>query len=415
MSDVATKSIRLFNTFTPVYYWTRDATSKIVINQGGTSSSKTVSILQHLATTAVKERCLITVVAETFNSLSRGALRDFKNLIDASSTLGKFMVDSTLVRGPYKFKNGSEIEFVSLDAPGKAKHGKREYLFVNEANHLDYEVVKQLVMRTKRQVYIDFNADNAFWVHTEYVPRKDAVYFISNYEDNPYCPQVTIDEVLEYKRKWDETGLEYWENKWKVYGLGETGVAEGAIYKHIKWIDEYPTVDMRYSSYALDFGFSVDPTAFIKVGVFDREIFSKGLFYETDLTTPEVIEYFKALGVKRYELIIADSSNLDAIKQIRRSGFNIVPITKYPNSVVSGIKTLQGLPINLVHNKHWRIEQERYQWKKMNGELTEIPVDKFNHYWDALRYWYQYHWPGSSVDRKPKGKPREFRVINTKI
>lgn len=427
-------SIRIFESFTPVYYWNRDSKKRFVVNQGGTSSSKTYSIDQVLGIKAIKEKAVITVVAKTANALERGALRDFKTLIDSSSNFRALIEDPSLVRGPYRFKSGSVIEFVNLNDPDNAKHGKRDYLFLNEANTIDYEAARQLMIRTRNQIFIDYNPDARFWVHDELQGKEDCDFFISNFKHNPWCPEETVKDLLEYKRKWetsgnqnlrkryvrtgkpedflawDRTSNKFWKNKWYVYGLGLTGIVEGVIFDDIHWINHLP-LGMIKKAYALDFGFKNDPTALAKCGMKRGNVYGKELIYETGLTTPDLIHRIKLLGINKKDLIIADPANPDAIAQMQRKGFNVVPATKGPGSVEAGLDALRGHDIYLTRDsKNWKKEQENYKYAKKNGQWTNKPIDAWNHLWDDLRYYYQHFYPTRRI-RKRSRSPRKVKVI----
>jgi len=417
--------LKLFNSYTPVYYWNRDSKKRFVVNQGGTSSSKTWSIDQVLAKKCLEEICIITVVAKTANSLERGALRDFKNLLKESELLRFMIQDPSLVRGPYRFKNGSELEFVNLNDPQTARHGKRQYLFLNEANTIDYEAARQLMVRTTKQVFIDYNPDSKFWVHDEIITRKDCDYFISNFTHNQWCSEQTIEDLYDYKQRWqdsivrDHTGKiteqnTFWRNKWYVYGLGITGIVEGVIFESVDYINHLP-MGLFKRSYALDFGFKNDPSAMSLIGMKrGGNVFAKELIYERGLTTPDLMKRFKSFGITKKDLIIADSSNPDAIAQMQRAGYNIVPAVKGPGSIKTGIAALQALNIYLTQDSvNWKTEQARYKYKNKNGVWLNEPIDKWNHLWDGMRYWYQYHFP-RKVKKKAR-QPRKIKIINREV
>ena len=274
---------KLFDKLTPVYYWTKNSDKRIVVHQGGTSSSKTFSITQDYTRDCVEwdgqGKRVTTVVAETYNALERGALRDFKEVLKKSEILSSLIVNPDLVSGPFHFKSGAILEFVSLDKPSKAKHGKRRRLFLNEANHLNFESVDQMMGRTDDKIYIDYNPDAKFWVHHDLLGRPDVDYFISNFTHNPYCDEAIKRSILRKKSKWidsgdvvlwekykksgkksdfklwEQTSSTYWRNQWYVYGLGITGVTEGVVFQDINWIRYLPDGLIK-KGYGLDFGLS---------------------------------------------------------------------------------------------------------------------------------------------------------------
>ena len=404
--------IRLFPTYTPVYGWVKNSIKRFIINQGGTSSSKTVSILQRLAHIACEEPGVtITVCAATSDALLRGAVRDFKNLIKDSLVLEKLLVNSRLVAGPYEFVNGSVIEFIHLDDEGNARSGKRDYLFLNEVNQIHKGVCDQLIARTSRKIFMDYNSDAEFWIHEEYINKVDVDFFISNFTHNPYCPEEVINTLFGYKYKGEETGSHYWKNKWQVYGLGMTGVVEGVIFDNINWVNFYPIVNRVKQAYLLDFGFKNDPTALSKACEVRKEIYAKELVYDTGLTTPDILDIFIKFKISKKDLIIADSANLDAIAQMQRKGYNVVPASKPPGSVLAGLNALREKDINITKDSvNWKKEQENYKYKQIRGRFVNEPIDDHNHLWDGLRYWNQYFYPPKiSKGKKPI---RKMRVIN---
>lgn len=420
--------ITTFNSYTSVYYWNRDSNKRFVVNQGGTSSSKTFSILQCLINKAIKDIVTITIVAKTANSLERGALRDFKTLLNSSETFRFFLRDSSLVRGPYVFKNGSIIEFVNLNDPDSARHGKRDILFLNEANTIDYEAARQLIVRTREQVFIDYNPDSRFWVHDEIVDdnSKQCDFFISNFKHNPWAPVESVNDLFFYKKKWEESGNyelrkryeitknqsdflawditsnKFWKNKWYVYGLGLTGVTEGVIFENVNWITHLPLGSVK-RAYGLDFGFKNDPTALVKACMKRGDIYAKELLYDQGLTTPDIMSKFKLFNINKKDLIVADSSNLDAIAQMQRKGYNIVPAKKGPGSVNAGLEALRGLDLYITNDStNWKEEQLKYKYAKNKGKWTNSPIDAHNHLWDALRYYYQHFFPFNKVKKRSK-------------
>jgi phage terminase large subunit len=399
---------RLFNTYTPVYYWNRDSKKRIKINQGGSSSSKTISILQLICKKLIENPGWIaTVAAETTKSLQKGALRDFKRLLYLSPLLRHSILDPTLKEGPYVFRNGSILEFDSIKDAGEARHGKREILFINEINYVDYESVTQMLSRSE-DVYFDFNSDSRFWIHKEFLKRPDVDYFISNFTHNPYAKQPMIDEILNYKALYLETGKKYWQNKWRVYGLGLTGATSGAVFDKVDII-KYLPVALRKRSYCLDFGFTVHPTALALIGEMGETIYGKELLYEKKLDTPDLIKKLPSLGITKNDLIICDNNNGDALTQIQKAGYNAIPCDK-GGGVEARLKALSERKIVLTQDSlNWWEEQENYKFKMDGAEPTEEPIDEHNHLWDCLGYWYTHHYPQEV--RKFRKSKRQLKVI----
>jgi phage terminase large subunit len=398
---------RLFHTYTPVYYWIRDSPKRIKILQGGSSSSKTISILQLIILKLIQNPGWVaTVCAETTKSIQKGALRDFKTLMLKSSLLKHSLLDPTLVEGPYIFRNGSILEFDSVKDAGEARHGKRQILFINEVNYVSYEAMLQLLARSE-DIYFDFNSDSRFWVHKEFQFRPDVDFFISNYTHNPYAKESMIGEILNYKTQWLATGKKYWKNKWLVYGLGLTGVSEGAIFEHVEYVRSLP-LNLRNRAYIIDFGFQIDPTAVAVAGEIGNSLYGKELYYAPKTNTQELIKKFPSFGITKSDLIIADNANPDAISQMQAKGWNVIPCSK-KGGIEARIKALLERDIYLtMDSDNWMQEQENYKYKTVASELTDEPIDAWNHLWDCLGYWYSHFHP--AIVREQKKGRRRFRT-----
>ena len=351
----------------------------IVVNQGGTSSGKTYAILQVLFAKAISEVCIITVVGQDIPNLKVGALRDAIDIHNGDEAIKQQVTFYNRSDRVFSFRNGSIIEFNSYDNDQDAKSGKRDYLFVNEANGIPYNIFEQLSLRTRKQVYIDYNPDTSFWVHDKVIPLPNAELIISDHRHNPFLSDKIREKIEALKSK--DLDL------WKVYARGITGRIEGLIFK--KWyILNEGFNDKKLIGYGIDFGFTNDPTSLIEVRMQDGELYVKELIYETGLTNKDIGDRMLGLGVSKGSLIVADSAEPKSIEELRRYGWTIDGVKKGKDSVMFGINLLKGYAIN-VHSssKHLIKELEQYKWKvNKNGDSLNVPIDQYNHAIDALRY-----------------------------
>ena len=163
-----------------------DNTTRVCVNQGGTSSGKTYTIMQVLIYMALIEAgSITTVVGQDLPNLKVGALRDAKTILAGSEWLaGYFNVHES--EHYLQCKNNSIIEFKSYNDEQDAKNGKRDYLFVNEANGIPYEIYWQLAIRTRKKIWIDYNPSERFWVHNEVKGRQGVKMIISDHRGNPF-------------------------------------------------------------------------------------------------------------------------------------------------------------------------------------------------------------------------------------
>ena len=351
----------------------------IVVNQGGTSSGKTYAILQVLFSKAINEVCTITIVGQDIPNLKVGALRDAIDIHNGDEAIKQQVTFYNRSDRVFSFLNGSIMEFNSYDNDQDAKSGKRDYLFVNEANGIPYNIYEQLSLRTRKQVYIDYNPDTSFWVHDKVIPIPSTELIISDHRHNPFLSEKIREKIEALKSK--DLDL------WKVYARGITGRIEGLIFK--KWyVLNEGFNDKKLIGYGIDFGFSNDPTTLIEVRMQDGELYVKELIYETGLTNQDISSRMDALNVSRGALIVADSAEPKSIEELRRLRWTIDGVKKGKDSVMFGINLLKGYAIN-VHSSSKNLikELEQYKWKvNKNGDSLNVPIDEYNHAIDALRY-----------------------------
>jgi phage terminase large subunit len=173
---------------------------------------------------------------------------------------------------------GRTLEFFSADDQQKIRGRKRNILFCNEANELSYKTeFFQLAIRTTDKIFLDFNPDDeTIWINKKieqerYNTKQDVDVIVSTYKDNPYLDRITIEEI-EYLQATDP---EYW----KIYGLGQYGVITGLIFPNFQTFNEWPECDQI--AYGMDFGFTNDPTACIKVGAKGNSLYLSEVLHDT--------------------------------------------------------------------------------------------------------------------------------------
>ncbi len=337
----------------------------------------------------------ISIVSESIPHLKRGAIKDFQKIMILCDLYKDSQFNKSDLK--YRFKNGSYIEFFSVDQPDKLRGARRDILFVNECNNIDFESYQQLSVRTKKFIYLDYNPTNEFWVHTELMNDKDTDFVVLTYKDNEALDKAIVKEIEKAKEK-AKTST-YWENWWNVYGLGQLGSLEGVIFNNWQIIDNIPAEANLLGS-GLDFGFSNDPTSQIFVYQWNDKIICDEGIYSTGLLNTDIIRLMKQ--DKRLP-IWADSAEPKSIEEIRRAGFNIKAVEKGKDSIVYGISVLQDKEILVTKSSVNLIKELRsYSWDKDKaGKKLNKPIDDFNHAIDAMRYFAMMHFKNSN---------RKFRI-----
>lgn len=363
----------------PLYTANRNPRCKIVVNQGGTSSAKTYTILQCLFDIASSEPgAVITVVGQDVPNLKKGAIRDAAKIVESNPYFQLQFRDYVNTKGfnktdrVYEFKNGSIIEFVSYENEQDARSGKRDYLFVNEANGIDYEIYWQLAIRTKKTIYLDYNPSSRFWVHERLLGNDNCQLIISDHRHNQFLSK----EQHELIESIDD------EEYWKVYARGMTGSIKGLIYPKYKIIETFPTTFPIV--YGLDFGYN-HKTALIKVAYdkIGKNLFWEEQIYQSELTVGDTIALMKELNIGK-SLIYADHAAADKIEDLNRAGFNVKKADKDVKNGIDFVKR-NGLYVTKA-SKGLILELGSYKYKVKDGITLDEPVKFKDDGVDAARY-----------------------------
>lgn len=369
----------LFEVIGELYKANDDAKPRFLVNQGGTSSGKTYTIMQLLIVLSIgNPRAIITVAGQDLPNLKVGAMRDLETIIHGSAWLLDWF-KTNKAESTYRGKNGALIEFKSYKDAQDAKNGKRDYLFVNEANGVPYDVFWQLAIRTRKQIFIDYNPTARFWVHDNIIGRKDCKLIISDHRNNRFLTESEHEKIEAIEDK----------ELWLVYARGLTGRITGLIFSRWDVVDSLPSKDeWKMDVRGLDFGYTNDPSALEHLVLAHGELWVDEEFYEVNMTNPDIARRCRELGISRSNLIVADCAEPKSIKEIHNEGLWIVGSTKGPDSIKNGIDILKRYPIHITRRSKGIIgNMQAYKWiVDRDGKTTNTPIDAFNHGIDAIRY-----------------------------
>jgi len=360
-----------------VYRHLLKSNTKIIVEQGGTRSGKTFNILLYL----IFEYCLkqsnktITIARKTFPSVRATVMRDFIDILKQHKLYREELHNKS--SSEYKLNNNL-VEFISVDQPQKIRGRKRDMLFINEANELDFEDWQQLVFRTSEKIILDYNpSDEYHWIYDKVINRDDVEFYKTTYLDNPFLDVSIIKEIERLKY----TDEQYWQ----IYGLGEKGVSKATIFNYA----EVPHIphDAELVSYGADAGYTNDPSTLVSVYKKDYNLYIKEHLYRTMMTTKDLSDHFKQ-EVQRRSPIYFDAAEPRLIDELIRMGHNIQPSLKGRDSINAGIDLLKRYKIHITSDSNNAIQEFRnYKWlEDRSGKLTNKPVDKNNHIIDAVRY-----------------------------
>jgi len=349
---------------------------RFIVNQGGTRSSKTYSLCQLMIAIALQDCKQISVVRRTFPALRASVMKD---LIQILKDLGIYTLAShNKTEHIYRFPNGSEIAFFSVDQDQKLRGRAHDIVWINEGNELNYDIFSELNQRCRGAIFIDFNPSDLFSFIYDLYPRESTILIKSNYLDNPFLSPEIIREIEYYKEH------DPW--RWRVMGLGEVGESAELIFDSIDYYDTEPVDEngrpLGRISYGADWGYK-DPTTIIKAtlvdGVKGWELYLKEVLYETHLTPQEILQRF-SLVPKGIE-VFADHRP-EYIEML--GDWDIKPAKK---DIKQGIISMKDCKIYLQRGSENMIKEfQNYKWKKKGDRVTDEPVDLNNHAIDAARY-----------------------------
>jgi len=351
-----------------------NSNKRINVFQGSSRASKTYNILIFLIYKLLQEEGkTLSIVRKTLPALKGSVLRDLKEILIKFEVFDSEKWHS--VDG--YFELGSNIiEWFSVDDETKIRGRKRDYLFVNEATELSYDEYIQLVLRTSGLVVLDLNPSLwKSWIY-DLEGQPDVKYNVVTYKDNPFLPQVQVDEILKLKDR-DP-------NLWRIFGLGQKGIPTKMVFNHQQLYVDLPQ-GSKFLGYGIDWGYS-DPSTLVGVWKLDDSIYCEEFLYLKNVTIPDFIYKIKDLGINLKDDFIADSANPQAIEELRRQGINCKPVKK--NSILHGIDLIKRSNFYVKYDSfNLQNELQSYIWKTdKNGNNLDEPVDDSNHLIDGIRY-----------------------------
>jgi phage terminase large subunit len=354
---------------------------RIKVVRGGTSASKTFSILPILIDRAIKTPDLeISVVSESIPHLRRGALKDFLKIMMALGRYNDNQFNKSTLK--YTFVNGSYIEFFSVDQPDKLRGARRNVLYVNECNNVDFDSYYQLAIRTSGEIWLDYNPSSLFWVDREIINQDDVDFITLTYLDNEALSETIVKEIESAKEKAKTSS--YWENWWQVYGLGQTGSLEGVCIP--EWQEIQLPTEARLLCYGMDWGYSNDPTSLIAMYKYNDAYIFDELIYQKGLLNSDISDLLKTNEVN--DIIYADSAEPKSIAELNSYGHNVLPVTKGRDSIVYGLNLINQNKVYVTsRSKNLINELRNYTWMvDKQGNKLNKPIDAYNHAIDAMRY-----------------------------
>ncbi|MCL2064063.1 MAG: PBSX family phage terminase large subunit [Candidatus Cloacimonetes bacterium] len=378
--------------FNQIYIPALKQKSRYQIYYGGAGSGKSVFVAQKILILFFKGGHNFLVVRQVSKSNRHSTFALLKQLL----TMYKIPADWYKINKTEMLItntiNGSQIICSGLDDVEKLKsftfeHGILTDIWVEEASEIKESDMVQLDLRLRGKSNVPFTMtltfnpiDINFWAKKRFFDEhKENTYILkTTYKDNRFLDEEYI-KILENLKEKDF--LYY-----SVYALGEWGVLGNKIY-HNYVIHDFD-ID-KFSDFALgiDFGFN-NPSAVLKMAMYDNEIYVCDEIYESRLTNSELIKKVENKFGKNIRTK-ADCAEADRIDEFRKAGVFIEGCKKGAYSVKDGIDYLRGIKIHIhksnCHESANEIKSYKYREDK-NGNVLDEPVKFKDHAMDAMRY-----------------------------
>lgn len=295
---------------------------------------------------------------------------------------------------------GQKIYFRGLDDPLKVTSvtvdtGCLCWMWIEEAyevmneddfNILDESIRGEVPEGLFKQITLTFNPWNEHhWMKKRFFdnPDDETLALTTNYMCNEWLDAADI-KVFEDMKKRNP-------RRYAVAGLGGWGIVDGLVYEN--WKEEaFELSDIKnpQSAFGLDFGYSVDATAFVAAYIDQAEgkIYIYDEMYKTKLSNKMIYDEIQQMGYAK-ERIIADSAEPKSIDELKGLGLRRIEAAKKgKDSINNGIQFIQNFEI-IIHPRcsNFITEISNYTWDKDKfGNQINKPIDDFNHCLDALRY-----------------------------
>lgn len=385
------KQISLNDKYIPLF----KNTSRYFIVTGGRGSGKSFGVAMFLLNLTYEKGHKVLYTRYTMISAATSIIPEFIEKIDLMGRNNDFRITKDEIMN---LTTGSSIIFKGIrtssgnqTAALKSLNGITTFV-VDEAEELvDEQTFDKIdlsvrVKDKQNRVILVLNpATKEHWIYKRFFrdtlvregvnsSKDDTTYIHTTYKDNiDNLEQSFVKSILKMKKnnpsKYQHQILGGWIEK-----------AEGTIIQNWKTGDYIQTSQWCYGQ---DFGFATDLTTLVKVSVDKeaRKVWVKEIYGKPSMSTTEIATLNKReCGMN---LVICDSSEPRLINELRESGLNIRPTIKRIGSILSGIALMQDYQIIVDRNSQGIIKElNNYVWKSDK----EVPIDKYNHYIDAIRY-----------------------------
>ena len=353
---------------------------------GGRGSGKSHDVAEYCLFRAYQSKIKVLCTRELQNSIADSVYSLLKNKITDMKLDFFFTVYKDRIVG----NNGSEFIFKGIhNNVSEIKSMENiSIAWLEESQSLSRESIDVIVptIRAPGSILIftfnPYKDNDPIYMEMKNATEDDLV-IKANYSDNPWFPEELKLEMERDKKNDYQKYLWVWEGE--CLGLSDAQIFRG---KYV--IENFETPKNADFHFGADWGFANDPTTLVRSFIVGNDLYIDMCAGRVGCDLEDTPSLFNEVQGSSIYPIYADSARPETISFMRSKHYNVIAAEKWNGSVEDGIQYLRSFSCIHIHERCKAVAEEfdLYQYKvdRQTGEVLRVPVDKFNHYIDAIRY-----------------------------
>ena len=353
---------------------------------GGRGSGKSHDVAEYCLFRAYQAKIKVLCTRELQNSIADSVYSLLKNKITDMKLDFFFTVYKDRIVG----NNGSEFIFKGIhNNVSEIKSMENiSIAWLEESQSLSRESIDVIVptIRAPGSILIftfnPYKDNDPIYMEMKNATEDDLV-IKANYSDNPWFPEELRLEMERDKKNDYQKYLWVWEGE--CLGLSDAQIFRG---KYV--VENFETPKNADFHFGADWGFANDPTTIVRSFIVGNDLYIDMCAGKVGCDLEDTPSLFNEVQGSSIYPIYADSARPETISFMRSKHYNVIAAEKWNGSVEDGIQYLRSFSCIHIHERCKAVAEEfdLYQYKvdRQTGEVLRVPVDKFNHYIDAIRY-----------------------------
>lgn len=353
---------------------------------GGRGSGKSHDVAEYCLFRAYQSKIKVLCTRELQNSIADSVYSLLKNKITDMKLDFFFTVYKDRIVG----NNGSEFIFKGIhNNVSEIKSMENiSIAWLEESQSLSRESIDVIVptIRAPGSILIftfnPYKDNDPIYLEMKNATEDDLV-IKANYSDNPWFPEELRLEMERDKKNDYQKYLWVWEGE--CLGLSDAQIFRG---KYV--VENFETPKNADFHFGADWGFANDPTTLVRNFIVGNDLYIDMCAGKVGCDLEDTPSLFNEVQGSSIYPIYADSARPETNSFMRSKHYNVIAAEKWNGSVEDGIQYLRSFSCIHIHERCKAVAEEfdLYQYKvdRQTGEVLRVPVDKFNHYIDAIRY-----------------------------